>query len=236
MTKTTTIAAKSAKSVKSAKSAPSAGFGFGDFAVSAAPAAAKKTDKVYPIVPASDETTVIVDEFIRLHAEAKAIEGALTTVKAQLNAIAVVPFFDGNSGKAIPSSGVVAKGTGINEAMVTYTSRYGKLDQGSIATVSELIGASGLQSNFIVRPKVTLDFKTVDQAKHVELRARMIALFAEMGVSESVTDTLEAELKDTKSFHAGRHVAFDAETNVALHEVFPCVSQVKVRNSSTGEE
>jgi hypothetical protein len=201
--------------------------------------ATKKDAKLQPVIESSEVVIEMVDRFINLHQRATGLEAALETVKAELNAVAAEPFFDVNHDQRVPSSGILAKGTGLNEAEVGFTRRY---SMGDSDAIMEVVGQDVFDQYFYQQLSIKVSGDKVQDSstesadqKRKALLTGLIELFTKHDAMDALSASIKVLPRTEKGavdFHADRHSKLTVEQNVLLQQVMPCTTQVRVKGTN----
>jgi len=175
--------------------------------------------KTYPVLPESDGMVAQLVNTIHEYSEYKdALDGA----KKQLTAMARLAYNKANTGKADPSTGIIAKGDG-KEVLVSITSYYSGVNDPALLE-SIAIGLSGAFER-----KYSITIKSDKLPKHNEegLLADLVELFNRYGATDAL------EVKDSyvpkEGFHVTRHVDLTEDENNNLDQVVKCRAAVKTK-------
>ena len=175
--------------------------------------------KTYPVLPESDGMVAQLVNTIHEYSEYKdALDGA----KKQLTTLARSEYNRYNSGKADPSTGILAKGDG-KEILISVTSYYSGIED-----VDQLESiAPGLSDSFDRKYSITIKSDKLPKHNEEELLADLVELFNRYGATDAL------EVKDNyvpkEGFHVTRHVNLTEEQNNRLDQVVKCRAAVKTK-------
>ena len=173
--------------------------------------------KTYPVLPEADGMVAQLVNTIHEYSEYKdALDGA----KKQLAAMARLAYNRANSGMAVPSTGILAKGDG-KEVLVSVTSYYsGVGDPAELERVS-----AGLSDSF--ERKYSIKSDKLPKRNEEELLADLVELFNRYGATDAL------EVKDSyvpkEGFHVTRHVDLTEAENNELDGIAKCRVAVKTK-------
>ena len=183
----------------------------------------RKTEK-YPTLPDPDGAVAHrVNQLIELQAQLDQTEGAIKLIKADLVATARLFYFTYCNGKAdVPSSVVALNGGG--EALINFQNRYSGLEDDS-----QLVAILGAETSryFCETFEIKIEGGAIPQENAQPLINELSALFEKYNATGALK--AKAAIKPRVDFHEARHLLLDAQTNIAVDAVCPCVVAVKTK-------
>lgn len=193
----------------------------------------KETKSQYPILPdPTGEMYALAKRIKTQSQELEALEGSLETAKAQLKQLTLPSYFQIHTGKTeVPSS--ISIPTTEGEVLVTFTSRYKKLEDES--PLVPLLGEEFVSQNFRQAFSISINgekLATADPGNPErnpaqEFLDELQALIARHNAADAVA--YKQEIKPTKEFHEKRHCLLTPEQNVQADAICSMVVQVKTK-------
>ena len=181
----------------------------------------------YPVVASTSISQKIVHEFLVAKAKLDAVEGAVRTLKAQINDMVIKPFFANNNGKAEPVNGVVVEGSEDGEkVLVNFIKKYSATDEERVVEALGKTGKTIVKDYFYEKLSIKIDGDKIPAAKLQEVIDATVALYTKLGVLDAVD--AKVVVVPNENFHAARHTILTEEQNITLQSVAPCQTQVKV--------
>ncbi|MBI4659729.1 MAG: hypothetical protein HY735_12885 [Verrucomicrobia bacterium] len=193
----------------------------------------KETKTQYPILPDPTGEIYGLAKLIKAQSqELEALEGSLETAKAQLKKLTLPSYFQIHTGKTeVPSS--ISIPTTEGEVLVTFTSRYKKLEDES--PLIPLLGEEFVGQHFRQAFSISINGEKLASADPgnpernpaQELLDELQAMIARHNAAEAVA--YRQEIKPTREFHEKRHCLLTPEQNVQVDAVCSMIVQVKTK-------
>jgi len=178
---------------------------------------------VLPVVAYEFAAARRVDQLIELQAQLDQTEGAIKLIKADLIATARPFYFTYCNGKAdVPSSVSALNGGG--EALINFQNRYSGLQDDS-----QLVAILGTETSryFCETFEIKIDGGAIPQENAQPLINELSTLFEKYNATGALK--AKAAIKPRADFHEARHLLLDAQTNIAVDAVCPCVVAIKTK-------
>lgn len=179
--------------------------------------------KEYPLIEGATE---LVDQIIESQEKMETAKAILDQGKGELVALAVPLYFEACEGAhEIPSS-LAAEGSD-KEILIVFSSRYSSVPEEAEEEIAAIIGDDGVEEYFEQKIEIRLDSTKINEEARADFLGALSAICIEYGAKDAVT--AKGILSPKPHFHEARHRDFTPEQNLELHEICPCVIQVKTK-------
>ena len=182
-----------------------------------------KAGKAYPQIEGAEE---IVDQIIEAQESMESAKAYLDMGKAELIALASPLYFENNEGKSEIPSSMAAQGSD-KEILVVFTSRYAEAPEDAEEELAAVMGDDGVEEFVEQRINIRLDSRKIPD----ESKGAFLGALAELCEEYNCTDAVSAKgiLSPKPHFHEARHREYNPDQNLEIHEIMPCVIQVKTK-------
>ena len=195
-------------------------------------AAANKETATYPVAELTDEQREMVSELLTQNAQAKALEGSIELLKAEVNGLAMPQWFRHAQGQITPPSSIVLPGLGTDQAMLVVAGetggRYKAVDADAVREkLAALLGEDDTDQSFDQTATLKIDIDKVQEDLRQTIVDEVVEVFTRHNALHAISAKQALVMKPI--VRKARFQSFPLATNLAINALLPLIPSFKRR-------